>query len=806
MANQEWYYADVDNQDVGPVSRADFKKAYKSGRVSDACQCWTSTMGDWAPIGSLPELLSFLKASDKPPGPPGGKRPSSAGSPSGSPRKSIMEQAAPPPPEEAKEAVSVRPQSQGPRPGAPGGRKASSGGSAAPSSGPAAAATANSRPISLNGLMPLPNLDAMSPDEIALAFYQSEYHYVNDCLKVLMQDFRDRLDTHSMVGQDVLTKEQFMLEKVGMGIFPKDLKSLCDLHEKLLQFMKSRMIEDVAKGGGGALRDNIGAIMNMVVPFFGLYTDLVKNIKSRHLSKLEEIKAGNANGFQTWLEVNEFVTGMQFRQMLEAPMERLPQYLMFCGKLYQKQAVEAQGKRTVPLQSLSEAVRGIQQVTDKISQTIMDQQRRDQLLEVQMENFKNSVDLVTASRKCFRIGNVKLHEVKGKGKYGKPKPHVFVLCNDCVLWGTGDVGNLSRGEKMKPGKPVMAAPLGNMVVADEEDQPSVFKNGFRIRCENTKSEWIVRVASSKEKRLWLADFQAAFDEFTESLNAATGGGEAAKELAANFEKKVMKKKYKPQAQPKPNAPVLLDIQGNPFGTKPATAAAGGRPAGSPAGGSRRPQGGRPTSPRGGATGRPAGRPGLPNKGPAGGGDSGMPPPPPPGGDEEELLPPPGDEEELLPPPEEDVSGGDGDEDANYPWAKLYDDDSGQYYYEHQETGESSWEPPAGWKTPGESSSGAISLGGGGGGGMLSAPISLGGGGAAASSGPISIGSSGGGLLGQISQGFQLKSNDRRQPSRVIEEEPAAPDIGEQLTESLANYRKFVVGDEEDESDAEDDWD
>lgn len=32
MANVEWYYADVDNADVGPVSRVEFKKAFKAGR------------------------------------------------------------------------------------------------------------------------------------------------------------------------------------------------------------------------------------------------------------------------------------------------------------------------------------------------------------------------------------------------------------------------------------------------------------------------------------------------------------------------------------------------------------------------------------------------------------------------------------------------------------------------------------------------------------------------------------------------------------------------------------------------------
>lgn len=68
----KWYYANNDNQRVGPLSEEAFQRAVQSGQVSENTLVWSQGMGDWQPYSAVAPQV----APAPPPPAPGPEAPS----------------------------------------------------------------------------------------------------------------------------------------------------------------------------------------------------------------------------------------------------------------------------------------------------------------------------------------------------------------------------------------------------------------------------------------------------------------------------------------------------------------------------------------------------------------------------------------------------------------------------------------------------------------------------------------------------------------------------------------------------------
>ncbi|WP_026010604.1 DUF4339 domain-containing protein, partial [Pseudoxanthomonas sp. GW2] len=48
----QWYYADHNRQQQGPVAAAEVARLYRQGRVGDATLVWREGLSQWQPLGA----------------------------------------------------------------------------------------------------------------------------------------------------------------------------------------------------------------------------------------------------------------------------------------------------------------------------------------------------------------------------------------------------------------------------------------------------------------------------------------------------------------------------------------------------------------------------------------------------------------------------------------------------------------------------------------------------------------------------------------------------------------------------------
>jgi len=59
--NESWYYADVRNQQQGPVDAAGLRAAHARGEVSDATLVWHAGLAGWEPLARHAEALGLVQ-------------------------------------------------------------------------------------------------------------------------------------------------------------------------------------------------------------------------------------------------------------------------------------------------------------------------------------------------------------------------------------------------------------------------------------------------------------------------------------------------------------------------------------------------------------------------------------------------------------------------------------------------------------------------------------------------------------------------------------------------------------------------
>ena len=52
----DWYYADDDHQQIGPINDEQLFAAYESGVITEATLVWRDGMDEWLPLGTVVEL------------------------------------------------------------------------------------------------------------------------------------------------------------------------------------------------------------------------------------------------------------------------------------------------------------------------------------------------------------------------------------------------------------------------------------------------------------------------------------------------------------------------------------------------------------------------------------------------------------------------------------------------------------------------------------------------------------------------------------------------------------------------------
>ena len=263
-----------------------------------------------------------------------------------------------------------------------------------------------------------------------------------------------------------------------------------------------------------------------MIPFFKLYARYITG-QRRAAQKLAALRKSKGK-LQDFLLISERCAGHQVSRLMEIPIFRLPQYLVFLGGLL---------KKLDPASGASSDTKGaivaIQKVTDHISLTLKDDAQRNLVVRFQEKMFKGSVALVSPSRLVLKYGC--LEKVYNKqSSFVKSKKYMFVLFNDMILYST--IRTALQSAKVKH-----VLQLDGMTIHDvPEKSQSPVQLAF-VLCSNTKS-FVVVCQSAKEKKEWMDAINNAI-KMNESIQRQLVGQSVPYD-GAEFEKMVLKKKYR----------------------------------------------------------------------------------------------------------------------------------------------------------------------------------------------------------------------------------------------------------------------
>lgn len=263
----------------------------------------------------------------------------------------------------------------------------------------------SSRP---GGFLNMPDLRTLTAPQAADALVKTEQFYVHKGLRV-MDEIRRRLLLHSERGDEILP------ENVINEIF-LSTEQLYDFNSGLL-----KKLEEARWEGTERFLCTLGEIIDPLLPYLRLYTEFV--LKSRASISAVRERNEKSKTFRSFLEINEKVAGTDLFTLLSSPMNRFPQYITFLGAIHS--ALPPDHPAAV---SLGATINKVQGIMDSISSRAENTIRRERVVQLQQNFFKNDVALVDPTRRFYRQGLV--YVVKDARR---KEEHSMTLFNDCIL-------------------------------------------------------------------------------------------------------------------------------------------------------------------------------------------------------------------------------------------------------------------------------------------------------------------------------------------------------------------------------------
>jgi len=277
----------------------------------------------------------------------------------------------------------------------------------------------------------------------AQAFLNSEREYVENGLRVGFETFLNRLEVHNKLNHSLISDEDIT------KIF-SNYRTIYTANSKLFDDMMLLRLEGKEK-----LRDNLGKFMVDFIPYFRIYTDYIVK-KQAAITHLDKLKKSNKK-FRQFLKINETCAGRKLKSFLEEPAGRLPQYLQHLAGVYV--AFEHEANRDSEAASmLLQAIVDIKAVTDEIAVKCRDLKARILVGALQEDVFKNKIQLLAAHRYCIS------HASMSMVISDKVKTHKFVLCNDILVIAT-------LATAFKSGQLIVVYPLIGLRIARDPKLP-----------------------------------------------------------------------------------------------------------------------------------------------------------------------------------------------------------------------------------------------------------------------------------------------------------------------------------------------
>jgi hypothetical protein len=231
-----------------------------------------------------------------------------------------------------------------------------------------------------------------------------------------------------------------------------------------------------------------------LAPFFKLYAVFINS----HQDALEEYRklASENSKFCKFTREHFDSTKLRISMLMEIPVLRLPQYLVYLGSLSIK--LELEGYYDLN-QEIDDAINSVKNTLDAIALQLRDKNAREAVIKAQIEVFKNSVCIVDPSRYMIKRGQLTMINLE-KSFFQSAKEKVYlVLFNDMLIVATisGTVKKIFRLRILS------AAPLSS------QNSEVVSDNGIRI--SDGKTSLVFEASSDINIKSWIREISDAVE-------------------------------------------------------------------------------------------------------------------------------------------------------------------------------------------------------------------------------------------------------------------------------------------------------
>lgn len=215
--------------------------------------------------------------------------------------------------------------------------------------------------------------------------------------------------------------------------------------------------------------------MIQFIPFFRMYTDYITR-KGERQDALEKLPK-KTRKFKEFCEVEKVVTGVKLKQMLKAPLERLPQYLRFMAQVYGT----FQDKECQAALDIFECIQKIAEVTDAIASKAKDAKARRQVGLLQNSMFQNKIKLAIPSRFVVKHEDLAICVAKSNVTVS------LVLFNDILILAMAPAGFMGRCKLEN------AWPLKGLTVSTKVDDPDTDSQRYRFSVTRRRPDGEINV-------------------------------------------------------------------------------------------------------------------------------------------------------------------------------------------------------------------------------------------------------------------------------------------------------------------------
>jgi hypothetical protein len=287
-----------------------------------------------------------------------------------------------------------------------------------------------------------------------------------------------------------------MISQAELTTLFNNAKDLYQLHQPLAAKLLDIHLDDKDHVD---VAQTYAELLISVLPQFKAYSSYLLNYQTSILllRELNQFHLGVAN----FVKLTETCYGIKFEHLIAAPAARMPQYLTIISAIYENLIVE--GRLTEEQdKTLSSQIDQLNDMMLAIARKYREETKSGSVLLYQNMLGGASADLVAPGR--YVIKAKKLLKLNPSKLNKKPKPRLFVLCNDIFVYGPAD-------SKLSTGKVDFRVSLdasNNVSVREVIDGTlEGYRNAFRINC-NTKS-FIIVAESPEERNEWIQSIKVA---------------------------------------------------------------------------------------------------------------------------------------------------------------------------------------------------------------------------------------------------------------------------------------------------------